>query len=160
MEKVYPRTTRTDIAQVFLREHGPGRVVFFPWDIDRTFWEVLCPDHLQLLRNAVLWATNEKPLVTVSGPGLLDVTVWRQRDSMTIHLVNLTNPMAMKGPLRELIPVGEQKVQVRLPEGKRAKQVQLLAAGQSPQVEITNAHLSLTVPSVLDHEVVVIDLAG
>ena len=53
MEKVYPRVPRTDVAQVFLREVGRGRVVYFPWDIDRTFWEVLAADHGTLLRNAV-----------------------------------------------------------------------------------------------------------
>ena len=86
-------------------------------------------DHLKLLRNAVPWATNEEPPVTVAGPGVLDVTVWRQRQSLTVHLVNLTNPMMMKGPVRELIPVGEQHVRVRLPEGTRAKAVRLLVAG-------------------------------
>ena len=34
---------------------------------------------------------------------------------MTVHLVNLTNPMMMKGPLRELIPVGPHQVRVQLP---------------------------------------------
>ena len=38
---------------------GKGRVVYFPWDIDRTFWEVLAVDHGKLLRNAVDWAANE-----------------------------------------------------------------------------------------------------
>ena len=65
MEKVYVREPRTDIPQVFLRETGAGRVVYFPWDIDRTFWEVLSVDHLKLLRNAVAWATNEDPPVSV-----------------------------------------------------------------------------------------------
>src|SRR2546423_2133016 len=116
MEKVFPRVPKTDIAQVFLRELGDARVVYFPWDIDRTFWEVLCVDHFKLLRNAVAWATNELPVVEVVGPGVLDVTVWEQKNSMTVHLVNLTNPMMMKGPVREFIPVGEQRIRVRLPE--------------------------------------------
>ena len=60
MEKVYPRTAKTDIPQVYLRELGAGRVVYFPWDIDRVFWELLCADHGLLLRNAVRWATNEE----------------------------------------------------------------------------------------------------
>ncbi len=107
-----------DIAGVYLRElDSGGRVVYFPWDIDRTFWEVLCVDHFKLLRNAVQWATNEAPAVSVTGPGLLDTTAWRNQDAIVIHLVNLTNPMAMKGPFREFIPVGEQTVKVRLPEG-------------------------------------------
>jgi hypothetical protein len=164
MEKVFPRVEKTDIAQVFLRELGEGdeklrgRVVYFPWDIDRTFWEVLAVDHFKLLRNAVDWATNEEPAVTVTGPGILDVTVWRQKSSLTVHLVNLTNPMLMKGPVRELIPIGEQKVRVRLPEGASLKKVHLLAAEKTAHFDRHGSELTITVPSILDHEVVAIDL--
>ncbi len=158
MEQVYPRVLKTDVPQVYLRELGAGRVAYFPWDIDRTFWEVLSVDHLKLLRNAVTWATNEPPPVTVTGPGVLDVTLWRQKNSLTVHLVNLTNPMMMKGPVRELIPIGEQKVRVRLPDGTRAKKVQLLAAGKSVRAGHSGEYLCVTVPAILDHEVVAIDL--
>jgi hypothetical protein len=158
MEKVYPRVPKTDIPGVYLREVGPGRSVYFPWDIDRTFWEVLCVDHGKLLRNAVAWATGEEPLVRVVGPGVLDVTVWRQQDALTVHLVNLTNPMMMKGPLRELIPLAEQQVRVRLPEGAQAKRVHLLVSKRSLPVTQEGAYLTTTVPSILDHEVVAIDL--
>jgi hypothetical protein len=158
MEKVYPRVPKTDVPQVYLREPGAGRVVYFPFDLDRTFWEVLAPDHLVLLRNAVTWATNEDPVVTVTGPGVLDVTVWRQQGSITVHLVNLTNPMMMKGPVRDLIPIGGQQVRLRLPEGTAAKRVRLLAAGTSPRMARSGAWIEVTVPSVLDHEVVAVDL--
>jgi hypothetical protein len=158
MEKVYPRVLKTDVPQVYLREAGGGRVVYFPWDIDRTFWEVLSVDHLKLLRNAVTWATNEDALVTVTGPGVIDVTFWRQKNSLTIHLVNLSNPMMMKGPAREILPIGEQKVRVRLPEGSRGKRVRLLAAARTPHVTHSGAYLSITVPTILNHEVVAIDL--
>ena len=158
MEKVYPRQPRTDIPGVFLREAGNSRVMYFPWDIDRTFWEVLCVDHGVLLRNAVEWATNEEQPVTVAGPGVLDVTVWRQKESLTVHLVNLTNPMMMKGPLREAIPVGPQKVRLKLPAGARAKKVQLLVSGQTPRVEEAGGYLTLTVPSILYPEVVAVDV--
>ena len=158
MEKVYPRVLKTDVPQLYLRESGAGRVVYFPWDIDRTFWEVLAVDHFKLLRNAVVWATNEDAPVTVTGPGVLDITVWQQQSSLTVHLVNLTNPMMMKGPIRELIPIGAQKVRVLLPDGAQAKKVRLLAAGKSPRVERSGRYLSFTVASILDHEVVAIDL--
>jgi hypothetical protein len=158
MEKVFPRVEKTDVAQVFLRESGKGRVVYFPWDIDRTFWEVLGVDHFKLLRNAVEWATDEPPVVEVTGPGVLDVTVWQQRNSMTVHLVNLTNPMMMKGPIREFIPVGGQRVRVRLPQGARPKRIHLLAAEKTIRASRDGEFLNLTVPSVLDHEVVAIDL--
>ncbi len=158
MEDVYPRVPRTDTREVYLGEFGRGRVVYFPWDIDRSFWEFLQPDHLALLRNAVSWAANEEPPVRVTGPGLLDVTAWRQKSSLAVHLVNLTNPMLMKGPFRELLPVGPQEVKVRLPEGRRAGRVQLLVSGTAPAARESAGWLSVTVPSVLDHEVVAVDL--
>jgi len=159
MEKVYPRRPKTNIAQVFLRENaGVGRIVYFPWDIDRTFWDVLCVDHFKLLRNAVEWATNELPVVQVTGPGIVEVTAWQQKNSMTVHLVNLTNPMMMKGPIREFIPLGEQRVRVRLAQGMRPKQVHLLAAGKTIRASRDGDFLSLTVPSILDHEIVAVDL--
>ena len=158
MEKVYVRTPKTDVPQVYLREVGAGRVAYFPWDVDRTFWEVLAPDHLKLMRNAVSWATREEPPVGVSGPGVLDVTVWKQKDSLTVHLVNLTNPMLMKGPVRELLPVGEQRVRLRLPEGLKPKSVKLLVAGTTPAVRESAGWLELSVPSVLAHEVVAVDV--
>jgi hypothetical protein len=143
---------------VFLREAGKGRVVYFPWDIDRTFWEVLSTDHGKLLRNAVEWATHEEPLITVTGSGVLDVTVWRQKNSITVHLVNLTNPMMMKGPIRELVPVGEQRLRLRLPAGVKPRHVHLLAAGKTVGTKRDGDVLLATVPSVLDHEVLAVDL--
>src|SRR5436309_1890868 len=31
MEMVYPRVPKTDVAEAYCRELGPGRVVYFPW---------------------------------------------------------------------------------------------------------------------------------
>jgi hypothetical protein len=109
-----------------------------------------------LLRNAVEWATNEEPVVRVTGPGVLDVTAWRQKDSMTVHLVNLTNPMMMKGPIRELIPSGPYTVRVQLPDETRISNVHLLASGVT-RTQRSGGYLTVTVPSILDHEVVAID---
>jgi Hypothetical glycosyl hydrolase 6 len=158
MEDVYPRVPKTDTRELYLREIGQSRVVYVPWDIDRTFWDVMCVDHGRLLTNAIRWAANEPPPVEVEGPGLIDVTAWRQRGSMTVHLVNLTNPMMMKGPLREVIPVGPLRARIRVPAGARPSKVQLLTAGRVPRMEEANGVLTVTVPSVDVHEVIAIDL--
>jgi len=63
----------------------------------------------------------------------------------------------MKGPLRETIPVGPQRVRVRLPAQTRAAGVRLLTAGTSPRVEESGGALTVVVPSVDVHEVVAID---
>ena len=159
MEEVFPRVAHTDIPGVYLSRRGKGRVVYFPWDIDRTFWEVLSPDHGKLLRNAVEWATaGDQPLM-VAGPGVIDVALWRQEKSLTAHLVNLTNPMMMKGPVREILPVGAQKVRIRLPENARATGLRLLVSGNTPKFVQRNGMIELEIPSIGLHEVVAIDLA-
>jgi len=110
-----------------------------------------------LLRNVIHWAANEEPPVRVEGPGVLDVTVWRQAESMTVHLVNLTNPMMMKGPFREFIAVGNQNVQIQIPPNKKIDKVHLLVADKSPAYQIDNEMMKLTVTSILDHEVIAVD---
>jgi hypothetical protein len=159
MEEVYPRIAHTDIPRVYVRQVGRGRVVYFPWDIDRTFWEVMSPDHGMLLRNAVAWATNEEPPLTVKGPGVLDVALWSQKNSVTAHLVNLTNPMMMKGPFREIIPIGAQKVRIRVPKGRKAAGAKLLVANQAVAISSRGDSIEVLVPSIKVHEVVAIDLA-
>jgi putative glycosyl hydrolase-like family 6 (GHL6) protein len=159
MEDVYPREPHTNTRELYVRDLGRSRIVYVPWDISRTFWEVMAVDHLRLLQNAVSWAADEPPPVEIEGPGLIDVTVWRQRESMTVHLVNLTNPMMMKGPLREIFPIGPLRVRIHLPSGAAAKQVRLLTAGTSLDARASEGVLVATVPSVDVHEVIAIDLA-
>lgn len=159
MEHVYPRRPETDIREVYLREIGESRIAYIPWDIDRTFWEIMNVDHGRLLRNIIEWAANEEPPVKVTGAGILDVTVWRQKQSMTVHLVNLTNAMMMKGPFREFIRIGEQKLQIKIPRNTNVKKIRLLVSDKIPDYQTRDGIVLLSVPSILDHEVVALDLA-
>jgi hypothetical protein len=159
MEEVFERPVKTHDAGVFLSEFGKGRVVYFPWDVDRSFWNYLNTDHARLLKNAILWATNEPPPVSVAGPGIIDLSIWSQKNSLTVHLVNLTNPMMMKGPIREIIPLSRQQVRIHLPQNQRVQKVKLLVAGKEAPHREENGVLSLEVPSVGLHEVIALDLA-
>lgn len=158
MEEVYQREEKTDIPGVLVRSVRAGRVVYFPWDIDRTFWEMMSPDHGIVLANAVRWAANEEQPLRVEGPGLLDVAVWKQRSSVTAHLVNLSNPMMLKGPFREILPVGPQRVRVRLPEGAKALGVRFLVGETRARWRQSGAWVETTTPAIGLHEVVAIDL--
>jgi hypothetical protein len=160
MEEVYVRPSTRKDPGVFLQEIGKGRVVFFPWDIDRTFWEVLAVDHSKLLRNAVLWAARSALPVNVRGPGVLDVSVWTQQNSMTVHLVNLTNPMMMKGPVREIIPLSRQTVRVQVPPGKSIGAIHLLVSKVPVDFRLVAGTIELEVPAIGLHEVIALDFAG
>jgi hypothetical protein len=78
--------------------------------------------------------------------------------SITVHLVNLTNPMAMKGPYRDFFPGGAQTIKLRLPSSVHANHVHLLVADRSVPFKLSGSVLTITVPSILDHEVVAIDI--
>lgn len=156
MERVFTTTPHTNIPAVYLSEHGQGRVVYFPMDIDRTFWDVLSPDHLALLRNAVLWAAPKASPLRVTGPGMLDVAYWRQKASLAVHLVNLTNPMMMKGPIREIYPTGKLVVEIDLPAGVQPQTVRLLTAGVAAIWSRIPGGIKVEVPRVEVHEVIAI----
>lgn len=158
MEEVYVRDPHTTIPGVMARSSGAGRVVYFPWDIDRTFWEIMSPDHGIVLANAVRWAANEEQPLRVEGPGVLDVALWKQPGSITAHLVNLTNPMMMKGPVREVLPVPPQKVRIRLPGGTKARGIRFLVSEAKPQWRQTGEWVETTTPPIGLHEVVAVDI--
>jgi hypothetical protein len=156
MEHVYPRVPDTDIRELYLNDTGKGRIAYFPGDIDRSFWQIMAADHGRLLGNTIRWSLNEEPVVEITGPGVLDVTVWRQEDSMTVHLVNLTNPMMMKGPFRELLPVSAEAA-IKIPSGLKVSNVHLLVSGTKVPSEIRENKLKLKIPQILDHEIIGID---
>jgi hypothetical protein len=91
---------------------------------------------------------------------VLDISVWKQKNSMTVHLVNLTNPMMMKGPVREIIPLPQQQLLVRVPEDRKVGKVHLLVAGREVPYRRQADTIELEVPSIALHEVVAFDFVG
>jgi hypothetical protein len=158
MEKTFWTISKTHTPEVFMNQVGEGRVVYFPWDIDRVYWDVMAYDHALLLINAVEWATNEPAPLRVHGQGMFDATVWMQKDSMTVHLVNLTNPMSMRPQMHELIASPPQDVEVEIPKGRRVSKVHTLMKVGPLQHTISANTLNFHISSVLDYEVVAIDL--
>jgi hypothetical protein len=159
MEEVFQRSKAISGPGVYVSQHGRGRVVYFPGDIDRTFWEFLNMDQGRLMMNAVRWVNPAMPLLEVRGKGILDLAVWKQERSITVHLVNLSNPMMMKGPVREILPISEQEVRLRLPAAYRVQKVRLLVAGEDAVTRKEGDILVVHIPAIGVHEVVACDLA-
>jgi hypothetical protein len=84
--------------------------------------------------------------------------MWRNANSITIHLVNLTNPMTMKGPYRDFFPIGTQTLKLRLSTEVHASRARLLVANRDVKMEKAGDRWAITVPSILDHEVVAIEI--
>jgi hypothetical protein len=156
-ETAWMRETRTTIPALITRELKNGaRVVFLPADLDRRFARDNLPDQGDLLENVVRWAARETIPLGVAGAGFVDCHLFRQRDRVILHLVNLTSSGAWRAPVHELIPVGPLRVRLELPAGVRGKQVRLLVSDRRHAVKVNGGWASFEVSSVLDHEVAVV----
>lgn len=146
MEEVYARAAPRDPAVVCRETGGGGRSVYLAFDAGAVFWEALQADHGRLIANAVAWTLGKQPDVTVDGPGLVDVAVRRSDAALAVAIVNLSNPMAMRGAIRETLPLPPQRVSVAtqgIPQ-----RVRLLVAGTDvePDIDAAGDRLELTVP--------------
>jgi hypothetical protein len=122
--------------------------VYFPWNVGATFWEVLAADHGRLIANAVRWAFVGRSAVEVSGASVLDIAVRRGSDELAVALVNLTNPMMMKGPIRETYPVGRHVVSVAIPAGRSFAAAKLLVAGTPAKASAADGRVEIEVPGI------------
>lgn len=136
MEEVYPRSYDGSPA-VIAREHASGgRTVYMAFNVGEVYWQALQSDHGRLIANAVRWASGQDaPLAEVSGLGLIDIAVQQGEGQIAVSLVNLNSPMAMRGQLHQTIPLADQEVRVRLPEGVTNAETRLVVAEQTKQVQ-------------------------
>ena len=154
MEEVYPREEPKGAAVVARTHASGGRTVYIPWNIGAILWEVQAQDHARLIGNAVQWALNGRTQVEVSGKAVLDLAVRENEQGVAVVLNNLTNPHMMKGPIREIYPVGPQTVSVALPAGKQVGSARLLVAGLPVEASVADGRVIVEVPSIETLEVV------
>lgn len=148
MEEVYPRD-EPEGAAVIARETGKGgRAVYIPWNIGEIFWEVLAADHGKLIANSVLWALGKAPRVTVSGPGIIDLSVRDNAEALAVSMFNLNNPMMMKGPIRDNYPLPAQAVSIEIPQGKSVEKAWLTVADRAAAFTVKNGRAECTVPAI------------
>lgn len=155
MEELYPREPNTDEPLLYLRKTGNGKVMYFPGNIDSTFDELLLEDHAILLKNCIKWASDDDS-ITIQGKGMYDITYWQQKESLTVHIVNLNNPMTMTGYFRELLPSPQLQVRIQIPKGIVPKKVKLLVNNSELNFKL-GEYMEVTVPPILAHEIIAID---
>ncbi len=154
MEEVYPRLPPQGVGVAARTTEAGGRVVYIPWNIGEVFWTYLAPDQGMLIANAVKWALGKTPEVTVDGKGVFDLGLHDSDKGRTLCVLNLTNPMMMKGPLRDTWPVGPLKVSIEIPEGKTIASAKLLVAGEEVDVTVQDNRVTLDITEIETMEVV------
>ena len=82
------------------------------------------------------------------------------RDALLLHLIADTGNKTKKLRIREEFePVRDVKARIRIPQGRSVRSVSLLRAGTKLNSPSKGGWLEVTVPSVLIHEAVRVDLA-
>jgi hypothetical protein len=153
-EMVFPRTPRTDEPAVVVRQSDQSRTVYFPGDVDRTFWRSGNTDLAQLLQNAVRWALGDAPArVTVDGDGMVEAFAWETEPGYALHLLNYTNPNMTRGFVKRFYAIGPQRVEFAVTPGRSIRAVRALRAGRDLPFTQQGARVRFEVPSVIDYEV-------
>ncbi|MFI6344380.1 hypothetical protein [Streptomyces sp. NPDC050560] len=160
MEEVYARAEPDAPAVVCRRTEGGGRTVYAAFDVGAVYWEALQEDHGRLLVNAVRWALGGPPAVTVEGEGLVDVAVRAGLGSLSVALVNINDPAAMRGTRRSVQQLPPQTVSVALPPGAADATARLLVADTEAAVRVVDGRAEVAVPGAGLLEVVRLDWRG
>ena len=157
-EMAFPEFRETPTPTVVVREVGDSRIVYFPGDIDRELWDHNLTELGQTMGEAIRWALGNRQIISVDGPGLLDVQPYRKGDELIVHLVNLNQVNVWHAPLDEIIPLPGQRVRVRLQSRERVQGAQLLVAGQPVDWHADGQEITISIPAIEAHEVVVLTL--
>ena len=152
-ELAYPPVQKTDMPDLVAKENGQSRLVYFAGDIERTMWQSGNTDLSKLLQNAVRWVSKGESPVKIAGKGFVETFAWETQAGFAVHVLNYTNPGAFKGWIREYYPIGEQRVSMAIPTGRRVSRVELLRGGKDVPFRMVNGRIEFTIPSVADYEV-------
>jgi hypothetical protein len=156
-ETSWMRHPRSQVPALVLREHqAGGRVAYMAADIDRCFGRDNLPDHARLLQNTIRWLAKDTIPLRVNSRGLLDCHLYRQKDRLILHVVNLT--ATGQKPVHEVIPVGPVHVEVRVPDDmKIGEKARLLVAKTDERVELDGNTATVSTMVLGDHEVFVFE---
>jgi hypothetical protein len=157
-ENDWMRVPKTDVAALVVNTRSSGgRVAFLPADIDRQYARRNYPDHGDLLANLVRWTAKDDIPLAVLGAGLMDCNLYQQPGRMVLHVANLVSAATWRAPLDEFVPIGPVVVRIKLAKGVPGQSAKLLVSGEPAPVKVENGWAEVKIPSVLNHEVVIVE---
>jgi len=154
-EMVFPRVRQTEEPAAIFSQQGNSRIAYFPGDVCRSYWRSGNTDLSQLLINSVRWLMKDQPAsASIKGPGLLETFAWETESGLALHLLNYTNPNAMRPFVSQLYPVGPLQIQVQIPYNRKISSVRALRMGKDLPFRNAAGSIHFEVSSVTDYEVI------
>ncbi len=137
--------------------HGKGRIGAVYGPLARAYRNSHHP-HLRRLIGQIVERLFPEPLVTVDAPPCVDIALRRTRDGkLSLHLLNRANaPHADHYGIIDFVPtVGPIRVTMRVPT--KPQHVRWVPGNDRPQWTWADGTLSVTVPSLHVHSVVLVE---
>ena len=106
-----------------------------------------------LLQNSIRWLLRGDSPVSIQGQGVIETFAWETVPGFALHVLNYTNPNMHRGWIREFYPIGEQRVSMKLPPGRRVTRVELLRGGATIPFKNNSGTVEFTIPQIVDYEV-------
>jgi hypothetical protein len=157
----FDRGHRANLGPAVLRnDFGSGHALYIGSNLDAVYEET----RMQALRSyfdTLLspWLAAKRRYRMAFIPGVMPHWM-ASNNTLVLHLLADTGDKNKHLRVREqFLPVTDLKVRVRVPEGRTVRAVSLLRSGQTIAANTQSDWLELTVPHVLIHEAVRVDLA-
>lgn len=154
-EMVYPRTPKTEEPAAIFQQRGDSRIVYFPGDVCRSYWRSGNTDLRQLLIHSVRWLMEGKAVpASVQGDGLLEMFAWETEAGFALHILNYTNPNALRPFISQFYPVGAFRVQVQVPDSGKITSVRALRSQKALPFQNSQGAIHFALDSISDYEVI------
>ncbi|PYQ13877.1 MAG: hypothetical protein DMF80_14010 [Acidobacteria bacterium] len=145
---------------VVSRSVGAGQVLYLGSSLEAIYYETRMKAVLELVRSLLEPLIGRFRTYEVERRSGLMPHLVTSADRLVLHLLANTGNKSKKLRTREeFLPIPDVKVRLRLPAGRRARSVTLLRSRRRPAWHERAGWVELTVPQVLIHEAVHLELA-
>src|SRR5690606_27568355 len=100
---------------------------------------------------------GKRPDVELEGRGIVDLSVRAGADEVMVLVNNRTNPMMMKGPIREVHPIGPLTLSLAVREGRSVGRVHLVSTGEDLPFTLSNGRVRATMGELATLEAIQVD---
>jgi hypothetical protein len=142
------------------RKVGKGTVLYIGSGLEAIYAETRMKRLRMLLGSLIDPVLGAHKMYEVAHQSGLMPQLMASRDTILLHLIADTGNKTKKLRIREeFLPVLNVTVRVRLPDGRAVRSVSLMRAGTTLASATRDGWVEVTVPRVLIHEAVRVDLA-
>ena len=148
-----------------INRFGEGSVIFFPGSIDRDFLTLSFPELRYLLADSIQMVSKKTLKIRLEAPISVEITAFKKGSELILHLINFQPDTGRNSQLsfarsrhliQEILPVYDLKLHVTV--SRPVREVKLQPEGLQLEHTVDGDELSVAVPKITCHSMVVIQL--